>query len=77
MDSQTAKGKYDQYNSIKFETENVKSSLCDHSDAFVLVIEDIKVAGNNNADVALKNCAPSSTCKTKINNVFVDEESHI
>ena len=77
MDSQTAKGKYDQNNSIKFETENVKSSLCDYSDAFILVTEDIKVAGNNNADVAFKNCAPSSTRKMEINDVFVDEESHI
>ena len=77
MDSQTAKGKYDQNNSIKFETESVKSSLCDYSDAFILVTEDIKVAGNNNTDVAFKNCAPSSTCKTEINDVFVDEASHI
>ena len=37
IDSQTAKGKYKQINSIKFETENIKSSLYDYSDAFVLV----------------------------------------
>ena len=35
IDSQTANGKYNQKNSIKFETESVKSSLCDYSDAFV------------------------------------------
>ena len=41
IDSQTAKGKYNQKNSIKFETESVKSSLCDYFDAFVLVTGDI------------------------------------
>ena len=28
-------------------------------------------------NVALKNCAPSSTCKTVINDVFVDKANHI
>ena len=31
IDSQTAKGKYDQNNSTKFETESIRSSLCDYS----------------------------------------------
>ena len=42
-----------------------------------LVTGDITVAANNNTDVAFKNCAPFSTCKTKINDVFVDEVNHI
>ena len=37
-DSQTAKGKYNLNNSIKFETETIKSSLCDYSDAFICTI---------------------------------------
>ena len=28
-------------------------------------------------DVAFKNCAPFSTCTTKINEIFVDEANHI
>ena len=63
IDSQTAKGKYDQNNSIKFETKSIKSSLFDYYDAFVLVTGDIAVAANNNANVTFKNCAPFSTCK--------------
>ena len=31
IDSQTAKGKYNQNNSLKFETESIKSTLCDYS----------------------------------------------
>ena len=63
------RGKYDQNNSIKLETESIKSSLCDYSDAFILITGDITVPVNNNTDVAFKNCAPFSTCKI---NVFVD-----
>ena len=76
-DSQAVKGKYDQNNSIKFETESLKSSLCDYSDAFILVTGDIRVAANNDTDVAFKNCPPFSICKTDINDVFTDEANHI
>ena len=75
--SQTAKGKYKQGDIIKFETETIKSSLCDYSDAFILVTGNITVAANNDTDVAFKNCAPFSTCTTEINDAFVDEASRI
>ena len=52
---------------MKFETESIKSSLCDYSDAFTLA-----VAAGNNADVAFKNFAPFDTCKTEINDVFMN-----
>ena len=58
MDSKTAKGKYKQGDTIKFETESIKSSLCDYTDAYILVTGDITVAANNDTDIALKNCAP-------------------
>ena len=77
IDSQTTKGKYKQGNTIKFETETIKTSLCDYSDAFILVTGNITVAANNDTDVAFKNCAPFSTCTTKINDIFVDEANHI
>ena len=61
-DTQTAKGKYDQNNSIKFETESIKSSLCDYYHAFILVAGNITVTANNNIDVPFTNCAPFSPC---------------
>ena len=57
--------------------QKVNTSLCDYSDAFILVTGNITVDANNNTDVAFKNCAPFSTCTTKINDVFVDEANHI
>ena len=74
IDSQTTKGKYKQGDTIKFETETIKSSLFDYSDAFILVIVNITVNAQN--DVAFNNCAPFSTCKTVINDVFLDEANH-
>ena len=77
IDSQTTKGKYKQGDTIKFETETIKSSLCDYSDAFILVTGNITVAANNDTDVAFKNCAPFSICKTVINDAFNDKTNHI
>ena len=42
-----------------------------------MVTGDITVHENNNTDVACKNSAPFSTCKTETNDVFVDEANHI
>ena len=74
IDSQTTKGKYKQGDTIKLET--IKSSLCDYSDAFILVTGNITVNAANDTDIAFKNCAPFPTCKTVIN-VFVDRGEHI
>ena len=66
-----------QDDTIKFETETIKSNLCVYSDAFILVTGNITVNADNNTDAAFKNCAPFSTCTTKINDIFVDEANHI
>ena len=76
-DSHTAKDKHNQNNSIKLETESIKSILCDYSDAFILVTGDITVTADNDTDVAFKNCAAFSTCKTEINDAFIEEANYI
>ena len=50
--SEITKGKYKQGDIIKFETETIKSSLCDYSDAFILVTGNITAAANNDTDAA-------------------------
>ena len=72
IDSQTTKGEYKQGDTIKFETETIKSSLCDYSDAFILVTGNITVNAAIDTDVAFTNCEPFSTCKTLTNDVFFD-----
>ena len=46
-------------------------------DAFILVTWDTTTTTNNDTDVTSENCAPCSICTTKINDVFIDEASHI
>ena len=54
-------------NRIKFLTSSLESSLCDYSDAYILVTGNITVAGGNaNTKVAFKNCAPFEECRTEI-----------
>ena len=76
IDSEAAKDKYNQKNSIKFETEIIKSSLFEYSDAFILFTGDITVTADNDTNVPFKNCATISTYKTEINDVFIDEANH-
>ena len=69
-----SKSNYSHQNPIKFLTNSLESSLCDYSDAYILVTGDIAVTGgNNNTKVAFKNCAPFEKCRTEINETFVDE----
>ena len=73
-----SKGNYSHHNSIKFLTSSWESSLCDYSDAYILVKGNIAVTGGDaNTKVAFKNCAPFKECRTEINETFVDETEHI
>ena len=66
---------------VKFKTTMLKSSLCDYSDAYILVKGTITVtntaaadvdANNTNKKVIFKNCAPFTNCISEINNTQVD-----
>ena len=74
-------GTYNPNNQIKFKTTMLKSSLCDYSDAYILVkgtitVDDTSAAGaaanNTNKKVILKNCAPFTNCISEINNTHID-----
>ena len=58
IDSES-KGNYSHKDEIKFLTISLESSLCDYSDAYILVTGDINVTGGDaNTKAAFKNCAP-------------------
>ena len=59
-------GAYSENEQIKFLTKSIESSLCDYSDAYILVTGNI-TSGGNDTKAAFKNCAPFKTCITKIN----------
>ena len=56
IDSES-KGNYSHENQIKFLASSLESSLCDYSEAYVLVTGSV-AGGNNNTKVAFKNYAP-------------------
>ena len=73
-----SKGNYSHKNPIKFLTKSIESSLCDYSDAYILVTGNINVTGgDNNTKVAFKNCAPFEKCSTEIDGTLVDEANII
>ena len=66
---------------IKFRTSMLRSSLCDCSDAYILVKGNISVndtagasadANNTNKKATFKTCAPFTDCISKINNTQLD-----
>ena len=63
---------------IKFEIKVIKSSLCDYSDAYILVTGDITATGGdaNNKD-AFKNYAPFTKCIIHINDEHVDDADNL
>ena len=72
------KGNYSHEKPIKFLTSSLKLSLCDYSDAYVLVTGNIAVVGaDDNTKVAIKNCAPFRKCKIEAKDTFIDEAEHI
>ena len=75
-------GQYDRgnenYSTIKFETKVIKPNLCDYSDAYILVTEDMKVAGvAADTNVAFKNCTPFTRCVTHINDEHVETAENL
>ena len=64
----------------------LKSSLCDYSDAYILIKETITVnntaaadadANNNNEKVIFKNCAPFAISISEINNTQVGNAKYL
>ena len=77
-----SKRTYNINSQIKFRTTMLKSSLCDYSDAYILIKGKvtIKEAGDDAADiqgddrdkgVTFKNCAPFTNCISEINNTQI------
>ena len=67
---------------IKFKTSISRSSLCDYSDAYILVSGTTKTDGvganynakrldERNKEVIFKNCAPFTDCISEINNTQI------
>ena len=81
-----SRGTYNVNSQIKIKTTMLKSSLCDYSDAYILVKGSITVdntatadadANNVNKKIIFKNCAPFTNCMSETNNTQVDHAKNI
>ena len=80
-----SRGVYNVNSQIKFKTTMIKSSLCDYSDAYILVKGTITVnntgtvaaPNNRNKKVIFKTCAPFTNCVSEINNTQIDHVKDI
>ena len=74
---------YNTNSDIRFKIIMLKSSLCDYSDANILVKGRITIAGagddaaardvdERNKGVIFKNCAPFTNCKSETNSTQID-----
>ena len=80
------RGAYSPNKQIRFKTSMLISSLCDYSDAYILVKGNISINNNVGAGAAaknidkkviFKNCAPFTNCISKINNTQIDNAEYI
>ena len=68
---------------IKFKISMLRSSLCNYSDACILVgttitVEEVAAGGGNDGiQVVFKNCAPFTNCISEINNTQIDNAKYI
>ena len=83
-----SRGIYSVNSQIKFKTTMLKSSLCDYSDAYILVKRKITITGTGDDDaarqadkrdkgVAFKNCAPFTNYMSEKNNTQIDNAKDI
>ena len=77
-----SRGTYNKDNRIRFKTSMLRSSLCDHSNAYKLVKGTITIENtaaqdqpNNaaNIKVMFETCAPFTSCISRINSTQVDD----
>ena len=79
---------YNVNSQIKFKTKMLKSSLCDCSDAYILIKGKITITGagddaaarqadEGDKGVAFKNCAPFTNFISEINNTQIDNAKDI
>ena len=79
------RGAYFPNKQIRFKTAMLRSSLCDYSDAYILVKGNVSINNtgtaaapqNRNKKVIFRNCAPFTNCIAKINNTQIDNAEYI
>ena len=61
----------------RYNTEVLKSNLCDHNDIYILLRGDITVDASDETEVIFKNCAPFTKCITIIDGITIDDAEDV
>ena len=64
---------YSVRNEIIYNTEVLKSNLCDYNDVYIVVKGDITVTAAPATQVTFKNCSLFTKCITKIDGITIDD----
>ena len=77
IDSES-KGNYSQDDPTQVLAKSLELSLCDYSDAYIVVTGNITATPNNAVtQLVFKNCAPFKNCRAEINGTFIDHADFI
>ena len=77
---------YNTASQIRFKTSMLRSSLCDYSDAYILLKENIAVANiaaagqaanNDDKKELFKNCASFISCVSRINKKQIEDAQSV
>ena len=68
---------YNAENVIIYNTEVLKSNLCNYKDAYILVRGDITIVENIAYRVAFKSSAPFTKCMTRIDGTTIDNAEEL
>ena len=71
--NENSKSNYDPTKNVTYNTEILKSNLCDYNDVYILVKSDITIAAAPAEPVGFKNCSPFTKCITKIDGTTLDD----
>ena len=60
-------------NEITYNTEVLKSNLCNYKDVYILVKGDFTVVAVHGTQVAFRNCTPFTKCISKNDRTTIDD----
>ena len=72
-----SKANYGEGHEITYNTEVLKSNLCDYNDAYILATGYITVTTGLQIQVVFKKCAPFIKCITKIDGATINQAENL
>ena len=64
-------------NKVNYNTEFLKSNLCEYNNAYIIVKGNITVTGAPEIQVTFRNCAPFTKSITKMNGTTINDAENL